>query len=155
MPPLNQNLSSDLQVPCPLTTSSEKNKARFMLLACYLLNYGISVLDNKKNIDFFKDEYIRATDVFELLISGFDDLSPLLAAEDLVRDPERREEFIRHCLLKLDLHPRDEKNVLARARYEEISSIFIKQRKEEEEERLQQERELEESRLSSMRTSRE
>ena len=124
-----------------------KNRTRMILLACHLLSYRLFETDG--SLEMFPRKSITIKKILNCLNKGFNELAELLAVEDIGTDKERREEFIRHSLLQLGLHPRGETSEQALERYESISLVV--QKREAEEER----RKLEEARRSSSRATRD
>jgi hypothetical protein len=59
----------------------------------------------------------------KLLCTGFSELADFVAAEQCVRDPDRREEFARYCLGALGVLPRGETKAQATDRLSALDSV--------------------------------
>lgn len=59
----------------------------------------------------------------ELLSTGLDELALVVRADTAVNDPDRREEFVRHCLKRLGLRPKAETMSQAADRLTALDSV--------------------------------
>jgi hypothetical protein len=87
------------------------NRGRLIAVATWLLHD-----------DWFLARPALAPAVWMLLSQGLDDLAAVASAQDVVRDPDRREELVRVCLKHLGLRPRGETVVQATDRLNTLDS---------------------------------
>lgn len=87
------------------------NRGRLIAVATWLLHD-----------EWFLARPALAPAVWTLLSQGLDDLAAVVSAQDVVRDPDRREEFVRVCLKHLGLRPRGETVVQATDRLNTLDS---------------------------------
>jgi hypothetical protein len=73
------------------------NRLRMIALATWLLHD-----------DFFLRRQHLAERIWQLLSQELDDLAVVVRAEDIVKDPDRREGFVRLCFKHLGLRPKGE-----------------------------------------------
>ncbi len=73
--------------------------------------------------DFFLAHPELAPAASDLFANGLQTLAQVTTAEQCVRDPDRREEFARHCLAQLSLRPRGESIAQAQDRYQSLDSV--------------------------------
>lgn len=73
--------------------------------------------------DWFLSSYRRPEQVYHFLATGLYDLAPLVAAEQFVADPDRREELVRLCLLSLGLRPAGETQAQSDDRLKTLNTV--------------------------------
>ncbi len=93
------------------TVRQERNRLRLALLAAWV--YSHKALRKEAGV----------TQIKALLTQNLEELAGLLAADDLVHDSERREEFVRVCLSAVDLRPSGESKAEAENRLAALSTV--------------------------------
>jgi hypothetical protein len=91
--------------------ASSFNRLRLIALATWLLHD-----------DFFLVRKELAGAMWKLLLQELDDLATVVRADDVVKDPVRREEFARVCLKYVGLRPKGETENQAKDRLNTLDS---------------------------------
>lgn len=112
-------------VPSAKLSASERSRFGLILLACWLLHDR-----------WFRERREFATGAHLFLSGGLNELAALATADQCLRDPERREEFVRLCLKGLGLRPAGETPPQAADRLSTLDSVervkFVKAAREAE-----------------------
>jgi hypothetical protein len=102
----------NLLQPFTATQSPDRNHLRLVMLCCWLLRD-----------QWFVRAATYAAPALEFLQEGLNELSVLVAADQFVLDPDRREELVRLCLTALGLRPSGETAFQADDRLKTLNSV--------------------------------